>query len=471
MDSLATAPVGAGESATTGSASPWVKRVAQAGIFFAAMPYIGVAALPSDTQPVAFVIAAIGVALLLARSRLHISPLAWPLVVMALLATVSFVLRGAFEDPGFIWLVRSYYGYASAPIIVTFFLYYLPVLRKEEIARAIDIALVVAFIGFLLNAFGQTEVVQHVVNRALFPGRVMAARGLPGFFAEPSRVSEQMAIFFFCYCLTGRLTTPRVVGLVVASLLAAAGQMFVIFAHIVLAYGGAAALLVVIRRVLSVRAVTRLVLAGVVVAGFLSFHELIAADLIRLGFPTRGITAISRIVRDGRRYIGQDTGMMDKVAGTLQAAATLVDNPVTFKLAAAAKDEYAATVTPTYSWLMRVLFESDTLRFQRRPNSALGIWIIEFGVIGLVAALAFVWLLLRRAARAPRAAQLPVLWATLFLIQVLFIKLSLANPSLWLLSALIWVSAVSGSSLRLRPSDRRSRGTGRGGGAPRQTNK
>lgn len=37
------------------------------------------------------------------------------------------------------------------------------------------------------------------------------------------------------------------------------------------------------------------------------------------------------------------------------------------------------------------------------------------------------------------------MWASLFLIQVLFIKIQLANPSLWLLSALIWMAASASS--------------------------
>ena len=109
----------------------YAKWLAQAGIVFALIPYIGIGALPSDTQPVAFIVAAIGVGLLLVGSRLRVSYLLLPLVVMALLATVSLILRGAFDDIGYIWLTRSYYGYVSAPVIVTFFLYYLRVLRQE----------------------------------------------------------------------------------------------------------------------------------------------------------------------------------------------------------------------------------------------------------------------------------------------------------------------------------------------------
>ena len=142
-------------------------------------------ALPSDTQPVAFIVAAIGVGLLPVGSRLRVSYLLLPLVVMALLATVSLILRGAFDDIGYIWLIRSYYGYASAPVIVTFFLYYLRVLRQEEIAHAIDVALVVVFVGYLLNALGLTWMIQGVVNRSLFPDGV-GLRGMPGFFPEMS---------------------------------------------------------------------------------------------------------------------------------------------------------------------------------------------------------------------------------------------------------------------------------------------
>ena len=234
--------------------------------------------------------------------------------------------------------------------------------------------------------------------------------------------------------------------LLTASVMSAAGQMFITLAHVVLAYGLAAALLSFVRQGLSLRSMTRLSLVGVLVAGFVSFHEVIAADLIRVGFPTRGITAISRIISDGPSYIGQEEGLMDKLAGPLQAAATLRDNPAVFKLATMAdRDVYPETVSRTYARLLRVLFDSDMLRFQRRPSTALGLWIIEFGVVGLAMALSLVGVLLWRGIRARKAAQFTVLWASLFLIQVLFIKIQLANPSLWLLAALTWMGAASQS--------------------------
>ena len=440
-------------SAVRGSVPAYAKRLAQAGIFFALMPYIGLAVLPSDTQPIAFGIATVGIGLGFVGSRLRLAYLSLPLLAMALLATVSLVLRAGFDDVGYVWLARSYYGYISAPVIVTFFLYYLRVLRSDEIASAVDVALVVVFFGFLLNSVGLTSLIQGLVNRSIFPGLASAgARGLPSFFPEMGYVSEQMAMGFFCYVLTGQVTKTRVAAVVAASVISAAGQMFIIFAHVVVAYSLASGLFIVLRQGVSLRSVTQLTLASVVVAGFASFHEVIAADLIQLGFPTRGITAISRIVQDGRTYIGQDLGMMDKVAGVLQAGATVVDNPGVFKLAAMADPEFPETVTRTYARFLRVLFDSDMLRFHRRPSTALGLWVLEFGVVGLVAALSFVGLLLWRAFRASRETQLAVLWVSLFLIQVLFVKIQLANPSLWLLSALIWMTASKRSVLSSQSS-------------------
>ena len=78
----------------------------------------------------------------------------------------------------------------------------------------------------------------------------------------------------------------------------------------------------------------------------------------------------------------------------------------------------------------------------RRVSSALGTWIVEFGVLGLLAAVSFIVMLVRRCVRADQARLLPVLWAALFLVQILFVLLPLANPSLWLLAALIWVTAT-----------------------------
>ena len=215
----------------------YAKRLAQAGIVFALIPYVGIVALPSDTQPIAFVIATLGVGLLLVGARLQLAYLSLPLLVMALLATMSLSLRVAVDDIGYIWLIRSYYGYISAPVIVTFFLHYLRVLRDDEIARVVDVALAVVFAGFLLNGLGLTWMIQGVVNRAMFPNLAAGTRGMASFFPEMSNVSEQMAMCLFCYVLTRQVTRVRVAAIVAASVISAAGQMFIVFAHVVLAYG------------------------------------------------------------------------------------------------------------------------------------------------------------------------------------------------------------------------------------------
>jgi predicted MFS family arabinose efflux permease len=60
-------------------------------------------------------------------------------------------------------------------------------------------------------------------------------------------------------------------------------------------------------------------------------------------------------------------------------------------------------------------------------------------------------MLIRRGVRADRTRSRPVLWAILFLVQVLFLAVPLANPSLWLLAALIWVTATPQSAQVRRP--------------------
>ncbi len=430
----------------------WIRGIGCTGIFFAVMPYIGFSVLPSDVQPLAFIISVAGVGLLLlgvpSRVR-HVPYLVVPMCLMALLATVSLVLRIAAGDVEYVWLVRSYYGYIGAPIILTFFVHYLRVLRSKDLARVLDVALGVVFAGFVLNALGLTWIIQGVVNRAVFVGGNV--RGFTSFFAEQSYISTQMAFLFFCYLLVGQLTKLRLAALVTAAALSASGQVFVTLGQVVLAYVLMMGVAVIVRRRISVRGLTQLGLAAIGVAWFLSFSDVVAQDMRLAGLPTRGINAVSDIIELGPSYIGQDPGVSYKLSGVLQAWATLVDNPLNFKLAAAVDPEFRETILRTYAWISLAFFDSTDLWFSRRVPSALGTWIVEFGVLGLLAAVSFIVMLVRRGVRADRTRTLPVLWAALFLVQGLFVLLPLANPSLWLLTALICVTATpEGASCAIR---------------------
>ena len=311
------------EADVTGGGVPaWTRVIGGTGIFLSVMPYIGVSSLPSDVQPLSFIVACAGVGLLVLSvpSRIrHVPWLVVPLCVMALLATISLVFRIVAQDIEYMWLVRSYYGYIAAPVIFTFFVHYLRMLESKDIARALDVALGVVFAGYILNALGLTWIIQAVVNRAIFVGFVGNARGFTSFFAEQSFISIQMAFLFFCYLLVGRLTKPRLVAVVFAAFLSAAGQMFVTIGEVVLAYVLMMGVAALVRRGVRVRGLTHLGLAAIVIAWFIMFHDVVAQEVRRVGLPTRGITAISKIIETGPAYIGQDPGVFYRIAGVLQA--------------------------------------------------------------------------------------------------------------------------------------------------------
>jgi hypothetical protein len=438
----------------TGANVPaWIRVIGGTGIFLSVMPYIGVSSLPSDIQPLSLIVACAGVGLLVLSvpSRIrHVPWLVVPLCVMALLATISLVFRIVAQDIEYMWLVRSYYGYIAAPVIFTFFVHYLRMLESKDIARALDVALGVVFAGYILNALGLTWIIQAVVNRAIFVG-FDHGRGFTSFFAEQSFISIQMAFLLFCYLLVGRLTKPRLVAVVIAASLSAAGQMFVTLGEVLLAYVLMIGVVALVGRGIRVRWLTRLGLAAIVIALFLMYQDVVAQVANRAGLPTRGITVVSKLIETGPAYIGQDTGVFYRIAGVLQAGATLVENPLNFRLAAASDLDFRETIQPTYAWLSLALFDDSTPVYSRRVSSSLGTWIIEFGVVGLLAAVSFIVMLIRRGVRADRTRSQPVLWAILFFVQVLFLAVPLANPSLWLLAGLIWVTATPQSAQVRRP--------------------
>lgn len=416
-----------------------VKYVAQAAIFFSLMPYIGFTFLPTDVQPIAFLVCSLGVAPLLATGRLPLYWVALPLWAMSGIATLSLLALIGSGEAEHLMLLRSYYGYVAAPIIVTFMLYYLRFVSGAEIARAIDLALAVALAGFVLNMVGLTWVIQLVVNRAVAEEFFGGARGLTGFFPEPSRVSEQMAGFFFAYLLTGQLTRLRTAGVVAATFVSAAGQMFVVFGHLILGYILALLMVFVLSGGLSKVAALRFAIVGVTLVAVLVLREPLTDALIAAGFPSRGLSAVGDILRMRLSYVGQDEGILFKISGVLHAAATLGDNPTSFQLAAAADPGFAATIERGYAALIQAIFGTTLLVYPSRTYSALGTWIVDFGLIGLVTALWFIGILLYRGLLAKAKTRLHVLWASFFLAQVFFVKVALANPALWFLAALIWV--------------------------------
>jgi hypothetical protein len=437
------------ESTPRITVTPGIKWLVRLALFTTIMPYVGLGMLPSDTQPFAFLFCGMGVALLLLTAEFRLNATSIAAWFMAGLGMLSLALQLATGGPGAFKLLRSYFGYVSAPLVLMFFVYYLRFLRSAEIAKVVDAAVWLTFIGFALNLLGLSSIIHVVVSRAVFEG--IGDRGFASFFSEQSTVSIQMAFCFFVYLLSGTLTRKRVAFLVVAALISAAGQVFITGAEVAIAYATAAAGVLLARAWVARAAVRRLSTVFAAILVFVAFSKPITNALIDAGFPGRGLSAIERLVSVGPAYIAHDHVIAIKIASVLHAGATVVDHPTNFRLDATDYSEFRGTISNAYGRIALALFGTRQLIWPQRPYTALGTWIIDFGLLGLAAAIVVLVPLFVSALSAPRELQMPLLWACFFLAQNFFVELPLVNPSLWLVAAMVLAAARGGVHADRRP--------------------
>jgi hypothetical protein len=405
------------------------------------MPNIGLGALPSDTQPFAFLLACVGFMQMVQVNGPRASVITVPFIFMTFLASLSAAVAYTLHVHSSIDLLRYYYGYISAPIIVGYLVFKLPSVANEVVVRVADAVLVVTALGMVLQLLGLASIINVLVNRSVYVDIAESARGFTSFYSEQSRVSIHMAIVAMIYLIEGSLTGKRLAAIASLSFLSFAGQVGVVLSQLTLAALASIVLYAVWhlsarKRHLVVAAAASLSLITLVLAA-----EPILVVLASGGLPTHGFNRALRVLELGGSYIANDAGIIVKLSGLFQALSSLWERPIAFALGAPATEGYAESISGTYANLSLFFMGHARLAFPDRLYSAFGTWIVDFGVMGLLSMVALHALILRRIFREQRRVQLAILLAYVFWSMITILQVALANPALWALLAVLWARA------------------------------
>lgn len=416
-------------------------------LFFILMPYIGLGFLPSDTQPLALIFSALlTLSLILEKRRIPAESL--PILSVLLLALVAALLS---LNKDFLTVARALAAHATPFFVFVFCYYFFKKNGSPRIVKVIDFSLFVVFIGFFLNVVGATGLIQLFVGRAIFESS-LHARGFTSFFPEQSRVSEQLSFFFICYMVLGSLSVKRAGLLLLGAFISFSGQFFIIVIFLSLSFFSGIYLYS-----WSSRRVSRSEFLFLFIAPFAGFFLFMLLPnfldfIVSLGMPARGATAVKNLLEQGAHGLSNDVGAIIKLTGFVLILAVLFEKPLNFEIASASSGSFWQDVLPSYAFIQNLIFGNQGVITAPYVYSSIGTWIVDFGVLGAVSAFVFISMSFKRVSLSNNYY---VIVGFLFVLIMAFVKMPLANPTIWLVFALIVVYSkggerVSGNSFFLR---------------------
>ncbi len=426
-----------------------IKLISFLFIFCCFQPYIGLSFLPSDTQPFATLFGIFLIFLLRSKYDLLPGPAIFLLVILGFaLVSILFSFFGLYEDKDLILMIRSFWGYLTAPVIFIAFYRMLKVIDHKMITSILKLILLILFLGYILNIFYLSEIIQFFVNRAIYEdasGVADVARGLTSFYPEQSRISEQLGIMFFALFLLDKLNLRIILILLFGAFLSFAGQFYVVLIEILIAYLISRFLISVSRSSLSeLLRMFSFLFFGFIIFLYIFLNPFVVSSitdfLIDLGLPSRGLEAVSTVLVYGTSGFSSDEGLIVKLSGPIASLATLIENPLNFEMGTVFdNDQLRISISETHFLIERFIFGNDKLVFFDFVYSSLGTVIIDFGIYGLILSSFFLLFLSKNSLKASlESNEIKYLVCFFFLLFCFFIKIPLANPSLWALSALLY---------------------------------
>jgi hypothetical protein len=134
--------------------------------FFISMPYIGWGKIPFDIQPFALIFSTIYLLINFRGVRIE-KPVKVIFTILVLAIFALFLNSTSLRQELFLDL-RSIYGYITALVIFIFCSNELTPKRRGVITQVLDLALMITYLGFILNIAGFTSAIQYFVNRSIF---------------------------------------------------------------------------------------------------------------------------------------------------------------------------------------------------------------------------------------------------------------------------------------------------------------
>ena len=367
---------------------------------------------------------------------------------MAIVSIILNFLNLYPAEKDIILLIRAFWGYMTPFIIFLGCYKAFSLGGLKMVNTAIGFIIGLIYFGFLLNLLGATEIIQFFVNRGIYEGadNIVAdsARGLTSFFPEQSRISEQCGLLLVTLFILNFLDTKKFLLLLIATLLSAAGQMFVIFGELVIAFVVAMLLHVVFRKKFFEILLASILIFFISILIFFIFkypESLISYIdiLVDFGVPSRGIEAVKILLLYGTHGFAEDSGLIVKLSGVIASIASLASQPINFELGSTFNNEgLKYTIGETHFYIENLIFGNTEMVFFDFVYSAFGTVIIDFGILGAFIVFCFYILIFFQVNIANKSAErFSLNFGLIFLLFMSFIKIPLANPTLWFLAALI----------------------------------
>ena len=169
--------------------------------------------------------------------------------------------------------------------------------------------------------------------------------------------------------------------------------------------------------------------------------NLINILIIEFHFPSRGLDAVRIFLLEGSTGFSGDAGLITKLTGIMAALATLISNPFNFEFGSIFSNQLELNIGSTYFKIQNSFFGNIRSVFFDRVFSAFGLVIIDFGIIGLLAIIMYFRILFQKIINKKINILMFLIALFYFLISV-FIKIPLANPTLWVIPTLIYFLTV-----------------------------
>ncbi|MCF8430203.1 MAG: hypothetical protein K9G64_08735 [Bacteroidia bacterium] len=314
-----------------------------------------------------------------------------------------------------------------------------------KIPKILYVVIFFTFFGYLLNILGLSSLISPFVNRAIFEGdfgKLDKARGLVGFYPEQSRIPEQLGFIYFTLLLINRSNNKLLVILLLAGLLSFAGQFFftigIIFTAIFISFF----LNTFITNSVKLKHLFIFFFIFILITTLYTYlPNLINILITEFHFPSRGLDAVRIFLLEGSTGFSGDAGLITKLTGIMAALATLISNPFNFEFGSIFSNQLELNIGSTYFKIQNSFFGNIRSVFFDRVFSAFGLVIIDFGIIGLLAIIMYFRVLFQTIINKKINILMFLIALFYFLISV-FIKIPLANPTLWVIPTLIYFLTV-----------------------------
>lgn len=402
-------------------------------LFTILLPYIGIGIMPSDIQPFAVIFSFISIIITTSSNKnIKTSIYQIPFIILSLISIVYCLAYIMIGEHDIIDVTRSLFSYVT-PVIISLYTYNNYNKIKNKIINVCDIVMFITIIGYILNILGLTNIIQLFVSRSVFIDITESARGLTSFYPEQSRISEQMTFIFMLYVMYNALNKYRIITIIIISILSFAGQLFVQVGIILIAYS-----MILLIRAIKYNKIkkTYIGILGIVILILINITN-IKNIAIENRLPTRGIIALESFMHNGTKAFANDDGIIIKSSGFFYAISSLVEYPFNFKFLSKSDDGMEYAINERVFKIQNTVFNNERPYVSERVNSALGIYIVDYGIFGLLMAIIIIYYLIKSVLDKKDK---KYLWAALVLIIMLFIKLPLTNPSLWFLYSIIIIN-------------------------------